>query len=102
LFGSSRDFLVVVDFLHLLLFSAEDPHLVPVKPPLPEEAIFKHNQAAVDRRRAEHKKQNKEKEIAKCDQNDERIVNDPYNKDSTVKTSSSRGVYTKFHAHFYY
>jgi hypothetical protein len=28
------------------------------------------------------------------------VVDDPYNKDSTVKTSGSRGVYNKFHAHF--
>jgi hypothetical protein len=27
-------------------------------------------------------------------------VDGPYNKDSTVKTSGSRGVYDKFHAHF--
>jgi hypothetical protein len=27
-------------------------------------------------------------------------VDGPYNKDSTVKTSGSRGVYGKFHAHF--
>jgi hypothetical protein len=28
------------------------------------------------------------------------IVDGPYNKDSTVKTLGSRGVYVKFHAHF--
>jgi hypothetical protein len=28
------------------------------------------------------------------------LVDGPYNKDSTVKTSGSRGVYGKFHAHF--
>jgi hypothetical protein len=27
-------------------------------------------------------------------------VDGPYNKDSTVKTSGSRGVHGKFHAHF--
>jgi hypothetical protein len=27
-------------------------------------------------------------------------VDDPYNKDLTVKTSGSRGVYGKIHAHF--
>jgi hypothetical protein len=27
-------------------------------------------------------------------------VDGPYNKDSIVKTSGSRGVYDKFHAHF--
>jgi hypothetical protein len=30
------------------------------------------------------------------------FVDDPYNKDPTVKTSGSRGVYNKFHAHFLY
>jgi hypothetical protein len=29
-------------------------------------------------------------------------VDDPYNKISTLKTSGSRGVYNKFHAHFWY
>jgi hypothetical protein len=29
------------------------------------------------------------------------FVDGPYNKDSTVKSSSSRGVYDKFHAHFF-
>jgi hypothetical protein len=29
-----------------------------------------------------------------------KVVDGPYNKDSTVKTSGSRGVYNKFHAHF--
>jgi hypothetical protein len=29
-------------------------------------------------------------------------VDGPYNKDPTVKTSGSRGVYNKFHAHFLY
>jgi hypothetical protein len=29
-------------------------------------------------------------------------VDDPYNKDSTVKTSGSRTVYNKFRAHFWY
>jgi hypothetical protein len=28
------------------------------------------------------------------------FVDGPYNKDSTVKTSGSRGVYGKFHAYF--
>jgi hypothetical protein len=28
------------------------------------------------------------------------IVEGPYNKDPTVKTSGLRGVYNKFHAHF--
>jgi hypothetical protein len=28
------------------------------------------------------------------------LVDGPYNKDSTVKTSGSRGVYGRFHAHF--
>jgi hypothetical protein len=29
------------------------------------------------------------------------FVDGPYNKDSTVKSSGSRGVYDKFHAHFF-
>jgi hypothetical protein len=29
-------------------------------------------------------------------------VDGPYNTESTVKTSGSRGVYDKFHAHFWY
>jgi hypothetical protein len=28
------------------------------------------------------------------------VVDSPYNKNSTIKTSGSRGVYIKFHAHF--
>jgi hypothetical protein len=28
------------------------------------------------------------------------FVDGPYNKVSTVKTSDSRGIYNKFHAHF--
>jgi hypothetical protein len=48
-------------------------HLVPAKAPLPEEAIFKRNQAAVKRRRVARKAQHKEKEIAKRDQNDNSI-----------------------------
>jgi hypothetical protein len=46
---------------------------VPVKAPLLEEAIFKRNQAAADRRRAECKEQHKEREIAKRDRNDDSI-----------------------------
>jgi hypothetical protein len=44
------------------------------KAPLPEEAIFKRNQAATERRRTERKEQHKEKEIAKHNQNDDRII----------------------------
>jgi hypothetical protein len=44
-----------------------------MKPSLPEEAIFKCNQATAGRRRAERKLRHKEKEIAKHDRNDERI-----------------------------
>jgi hypothetical protein len=37
---------------------------VPAKVPLPEEAIFKRNQAAAERRRAERKEQHKEKVLS--------------------------------------
>jgi hypothetical protein len=47
--------------------------LVPAKAPLPEEAIFNQNKAAVERRRAVRKAQHKEREITKRDQNDNRI-----------------------------
>jgi hypothetical protein len=43
---------------------------VPVKAPLPEKAILKRNQAAVDRRRAERKERHNEKELTKHDWND--------------------------------
>jgi hypothetical protein len=43
---------------------------VPAKAPLPEEAIFNRNKAAVERRRAARKAQHKEQEIAKRDRND--------------------------------
>jgi hypothetical protein len=56
-----------------LLFQLKCSHLVPAKVPLPEEAILKHNQAAVERRRVERKEQHKEKEIAKCNRNGNRI-----------------------------
>jgi hypothetical protein len=56
-----------------LLFQCKCAHLVPAKAPLPEEAIFKRNQAAAERRRATCKAQHKEQEIAKRDRNDNRI-----------------------------
>jgi hypothetical protein len=40
---------------------------MPAKPPLPEDAVFKRNQAAADRWRGERKARYNEKEIAKCD-----------------------------------
>jgi hypothetical protein len=48
-------------------------HLVLAKAPLPEEAIFNRNKAAAERRRAARKAQHKERKIAKCDRNDNRI-----------------------------
>jgi hypothetical protein len=39
---------------------------------------------------------------AKIISSDHISVDGPYNKDSPVKTSGSRGVYSKFHAHFWY
>jgi hypothetical protein len=43
------------------------------KAPLPEEAIFNRNKAAMERRRAARKVQHKEREITKRDRNDNRI-----------------------------
>jgi hypothetical protein len=48
-------------------------NLVSVKVPLPEEVIFNQNKAVAERRRAPRKAQHKEREIAKRDQNDNRI-----------------------------
>jgi hypothetical protein len=48
-------------------------HLVPAKAPLPDEVIFKRNQAAAEKRRAACKAQHKEQEITKCDRNDNHI-----------------------------
>jgi hypothetical protein len=48
-------------------------HLIPAKAPLPEEAIFNRNQAAVEKRRAARKVQHKKRQIAKRDRNDDRI-----------------------------
>jgi hypothetical protein len=56
-----------------LLLQLRCAHLVPAKEPLPEEAIFKRNKAAAERRRAAHNAQHKEREIAKRDWNDNRI-----------------------------
>jgi hypothetical protein len=65
-----ENFFIVVDSFCPDLFQLKSSHLVPVKAPLPEEAIFKRNQAAADRRRAKRKEWHKEKEIAKRDRND--------------------------------
>jgi hypothetical protein len=46
---------------------------VPVKAPLSEEAIFKRNQVAAEKRRAASKAQHKEQEIAKRDRNNDII-----------------------------
>jgi hypothetical protein len=56
-----------------LLLQLRCVHLVPAKPPLREEAIFNRNKATVVRRRTTRKAQHKEREIAKCDRNDNRI-----------------------------
>jgi hypothetical protein len=45
-------------------------HLVPAKAPLPEEAIFNQNKAAVEMRRAARKVQHKKHQISKRDRND--------------------------------
>jgi hypothetical protein len=47
-------------------------HLVPAKAPVPEEAIFNQKQAAVEKRRAARKAQDKKRQIAKRDRNDNR------------------------------
>jgi hypothetical protein len=47
-------------------------HFVPSKAPLPEEAIFNQNQAAVEKRRAARKAQHKKRQIAKRDRNNNR------------------------------
>jgi hypothetical protein len=68
-----ENFFIVVDSFCPDLFQLKSSHLVPAKAPLPEEAIFKRNQATADRRRAKRKEWHKEKEIAKRDRNDNRI-----------------------------
>jgi hypothetical protein len=61
------------DFSAFLSLQLKCSHLVPAKAPLPEEAIFNRNKAAAERRRAARKVQHKEREIAKHDQNNNRI-----------------------------
>jgi hypothetical protein len=56
-----------------LLLQLKCSHLVLAKALLSEEAIFNWNKAAAEMRRAACKAQHKEREIAKCDQNDNRI-----------------------------
>jgi hypothetical protein len=55
-----------------LLRQLKCAHHISAKAPLPEEAIFKQNQAAAEKRRAAHKAQHKKRQIAKCDRNDNR------------------------------
>jgi hypothetical protein len=62
-----------IDFSAFLSLQLKFAHLVPAKAPLPEEAIFNRNKAAAERRCASRKAQHKEREIAKRDQNDNRI-----------------------------
>jgi hypothetical protein len=56
-------------FLSLQLKCA---HLVPAKPPLPEEVIYNQKQTAAKKRRAARKAQHKKHQIAKHDRNDNR------------------------------
>jgi hypothetical protein len=56
-----------------LLLQFKCTHLVPAEAPLPEEAIFNGNKVAAERRRAARKARHKEHEIAKRDQNNNRI-----------------------------
>jgi hypothetical protein len=67
-----RDFSWLLTCL-LLAFQLKYTHLVSAKAPLPEEAIFKRNQVAAEKRRAARKVQHKELEIAKHDRNDDCI-----------------------------
>jgi hypothetical protein len=53
-----------------LLRQLKCAHLIPAKVPLPKEAIFNQNQAAVEKRRAARKAQHKKRQIAKRDRND--------------------------------
>jgi hypothetical protein len=55
-----------------LLWQLKCAHLVPAKAPVPEEAIFNQNQAAIEKSRAARKAQHKKRQIAKCDRNDNR------------------------------
>jgi hypothetical protein len=48
-------------------------YLVPAKSPLPKEAIFNRNKAAVERWHATLKAQHKKRQITKRDRNDDRI-----------------------------
>jgi hypothetical protein len=54
------------------LLGLQFAHLVPANAPLPEEAIFNQNQAAVERRRVARMAQHKKRLIAKRDRNDGR------------------------------
>jgi hypothetical protein len=56
-----------------LLLQLRCVHLVLAKVPLPEEAIFNRNKAAVERWHAARKAYHKEREIANRDQNNNRI-----------------------------
>jgi hypothetical protein len=48
-------------------------YLAPAKAPLPEEAIFNRNKAATEKWRAARKAHHMKRQIAKRDQNDNRI-----------------------------
>jgi hypothetical protein len=67
---SYRGFSSPANLCSFLLSQLKCAHLVPAKAPLPEEAIFNQNQAAVEKRRAARKAQHKKRQIAKCDRND--------------------------------
>jgi hypothetical protein len=66
------EYLLGFDLGAILLLHLKCAHLIPAKAPLPEEAIFNQNQAAVERRRAARKAQHKKRQIANRDCNDDR------------------------------
>jgi hypothetical protein len=68
----SEDF-SLADFSAFLSLQMKCTHLVPAKAPLLEEAIFNQNKTTAERQCAARKAQHKECQIAKRDQNDNRI-----------------------------
>jgi hypothetical protein len=72
LFAYSRKFSLVGNFLCFLCLQLKSSHLIPTKPPLPQDAIFNYSQAAAERRRAERRAKHKEVEITKREWNDQR------------------------------
>jgi hypothetical protein len=63
--------LLEFDIGAFLLRQLKCDHLIPAKAPLPEEAIFKQNQAAAEKRRIARKAQHKKRQITKRSRNDD-------------------------------